>query len=81
MTVPGVYSPEQAAFQAHVEKVIASDGSDDSRAVEVMARAIAKVDHNGRIAEEGYWADPCTGCNLYRVMARAALGALRALEE
>jgi len=33
MTVPGVYSPEQAAkVQAHVEKVIASDGVDDSRA-------------------------------------------------
>lgn len=44
--------------------------------VERVARAIAKIAHNGRVAEEGYWADPCTGCNEYRVMARAALQAL-----
>lgn len=44
--------------------------------VERVARAIAKIAHNGRVAEEAYWADPCTGCNEYRVMARAALQAL-----
>lgn len=44
--------------------------------VERVARAIAKIDHNGRVAEEAYWANPDTGCNIYRVMARAALQAL-----
>lgn len=45
--------------------------------LEQCARAIAKVDHNGRVAEEGYWSNPDTGCNAYRVMARAVLTTLR----
>lgn len=67
MTVPGVYSPEQV--QAHVDKVISSDGVDDSRAVEVMARAIAVYVQD---KPEAYW--------VWLGEARAAMGALRALE-
>ncbi|HEX8554287.1 MAG TPA: hypothetical protein VF695_06235 [Sphingomonas sp.] len=45
--------------------------------IERVARAIARIDHNGTIADEAYWADPCTGCNAYRHMARAAIEAMR----
>ena len=50
---------------------------DDEALVEVMARAMAQVDHNGRVAEEGYWANPDTGSFHYRNAATAALTALR----
>ena len=41
--------------------------------LERMARAIAQVDHNGRIAGEGYWKDPDTGSGHHIEQARAAL--------
>lgn len=81
MTVPGVYSPEQIA--AHVDKVIASDGVDDSRAVEVMAEAMAEkcgfTWGAMQNPQEMAWYD-LTEQNWWRDAARAALGALRALE-
>lgn len=45
--------------------------------IERVARAIAKTDHGGRVADEGYWQTACTGSNSYRAMARAALEAMR----
>lgn len=100
MTVPGVYSPEQAALQAHVDKVIASDGVDDSRAVEVMARAAyIAINRHADSEPESWWNDddwhdynrPVRDWDdpdgyvwpekdTFRTAARAALGALRALE-
>lgn len=44
--------------------------------VEKIARAIAQVDHNGRIADEGYWLNRDTGSDHHREQARAALRAL-----
>lgn len=41
--------------------------------IEKMARAIAQVDHNGRIAGEGYWRDADTGSGHHIKQARAAL--------
>lgn len=49
----------------------------DDKLVEAVARAIARIDHNGRVAEEAYWDDPCTGCNLYRNMSVAAIATVR----
>ncbi|WP_454280595.1 hypothetical protein [Sphingomonas sp. Marseille-Q8236] len=50
----------------------------DNPLVEAVARAVAKVDHNGRVAEEGYWSNPDTGSFHYR---NAATAALRAIED
>lgn len=44
--------------------------------LERVARAIAQVDHNGRVAEEGYWSNRDTGSNHHRAQARAALEAM-----
>lgn len=49
--------------------------------LEKVARAIAKIDHNGRVAEEGFWANPDTGSFHYRDMARAAIQALMEPDE
>jgi len=66
-------------LRTHARTIVEGEGAEESSSalVEAVARAIAQIDHNGRIAEPGYWADPCTGCNLYRTMARAALSTIR----
>jgi len=74
VTVPGVYSPEQIA--AHVERVIASDGVDESRAIEVMARGIARRRWGRSMSE----ADIEEMLDIYLADARAALNALREME-
>ena len=51
----------------------------DPSLVECVARAIQAAERDPPlVAEEDYWKDECTGCFVYRRMARAALAAFMA---